>query len=355
MADLKALQKKIATLLYEQLSQYFNQVQILSYKPSASGRVTGKFIGDRRNYNFVLDNNQIQYLPSGQAKMDSAIARSNVQCTGSNHPCKGEKGTRCVPDTQSCKQRETTEKGLARLKEIASASKEITALVAPQSKDLAQPKQPTSSPQPQTEQEPLLNKDISLYDFLKYYSPWRPEGSKGFEKAKLRDVKLLGGKRKKKTAQQPTSSQSSKEQTSSPSVESRKEAATQPQPKLQGLPQSRRQKKESEPTIEGLPQSKTQPKAQPKSQPKAQPKAQSPYELLGVNPKDFPDEASLYKAAEKAYRSLSKKYHPDRGGDPQMMVELNRVMDKLKTLEKARKAKERGDSRYKRKNKKYRR
>jgi len=36
MAELKELQKKISTLLYEQLSQYFKQVQILAYKPSIS-------------------------------------------------------------------------------------------------------------------------------------------------------------------------------------------------------------------------------------------------------------------------------------------------------------------------------
>jgi hypothetical protein len=281
MADLKTLQKKITTLLYTQLQQYFKQVQILSYKPSADGKVSGKFIGDRRNYSFILSNNQVQYLPSAQTKMDAALAigsKGVVQCSGTNHPCKGEKGTRCVPDSQSCKQKESSPEGIARLKDISDTSKAITALVAPNA--LAKPNEKPSSPS-STDKAPELDQDISLYDFMKYYSPWRVKGSEGFDKAKLRDVK------------RPTKTK--------PKTEPKKE---QPQPK-------------------------SEPEAKPKEEPK---KETTPYDFLGVNPKDFPDEASLYKASKTAYRNLAAKYHPDKGGDPKMMTELNNVMDKLKRM-----------------------
>jgi hypothetical protein len=283
MTDLKALQKKITTLLYTQLQQYFKQVQILSYKPSADGKVSGKFIGDRRNYSFVLSNNQLQYLPSTQTKLDSALAV--VQCSGSNHPCKGEKGTRCVPDSQSCKQKESSPEGIARLKEISDTSKEITALVAP---NKTKPNE-KSSP---NEKAPELDQDISLYDFMKFYSPWRAKGSEGFDKAKLRDVK--------------------------------RRAISQTKIK----PES---KKQTEPKSKVEPESKT--KQEPETKQKEEPKKETtPYDFLGVNPKDFPDEASLYKASKAAYRNLAAKYHPDKGGDPKMMTELNRVMDKLKAM-----------------------
>jgi len=274
MADLKALQKKITTLLYTQLQQYFKQVQILSYKPSADGKVSGKFVGDRRNYSFILSNNQVQYLPSAQTKLDSALAV--VQCSGSNHPCKGEKGTRCVPDSQSCKQKESSPEGIARLKEISDTSKEITALVAPNKN------KPSAKSSP-NEKAPELDQDISLYDFMKYYSPWRAKGSEGFDKAKLRSKNV-----------KPKATPKSKPETNTPKSE---------------------------------PESKT--KQEPKTEPK---KESTPYDFLGVNPKDFPDEASLYKASKAAYRNLAAKYHPDKGGDPKMMTELNRVMDKLKAM-----------------------
>jgi hypothetical protein len=288
MADLKTLQKKISTLLYQQLSQYFKQVQILSYKPSGDGKVTGKFVGDRRNYNFVLNNNQLQYLPSTSTKMDAALATGITQCTGSNHPCKGEKGTRCVPDSQSCKQKESSPEGMARVKEISDTSKAITALVAPN-------KTPSKTPKEEVAKDaPELDKDISLYDFLKYYSPWRPEGSKGFENAKRREVK-----RKAKAMSQPQS-----------------QAATKPEPKAQSKATQPDKSKATQPDkSKGLGSSK---------------KENTPYDFLGINPKDFPSEAALYKAAKVAYRNLAAKYHPDKGGDPKLMIELNNVMDKLK-------------------------
>jgi hypothetical protein len=67
-------------------------------------------------------------------------------------------------------------------------------------------------------------------------------------------------------------------------------------------------------------------------------------------PKDFPDEAALFKASEKAYRNLAKKYHPDNGSnpDPVMMKELNNFYNRLKSIENIRRAKERGDSRMRR-------
>lgn len=282
MADLKTLQKKITTLLYTQLQQYFKQVQILSYKPSADGKVSGKFVGDRRNYSFILSNNQVQYLPSAQTKMDAALATGSkgvVQCSGSNHPCKGEKGTRCVPDSQSCKQKESSTEGIARLKEISNASKEITALVAPNKA------KPNEKPSPEA---PELDQDISLYDFMKYYSPWRAKGSEGFDRAKLRGVKRQT-KPKPKTEPKTTTAQS-KSETNTPKSE--------PETK-----QKEQQKKET-----------------------------TPYDFLGINPKDFPNEAALYKASKTAYRNLAAKYHPDKGGDPKMMTELNNVMDRLKAM-----------------------
>jgi hypothetical protein len=288
MAELKELQKKISTLLYQQLSQYFKQVQILSYKPSGDGKVTGKFVGDRRNYNFVLSNNQLQYLPSTSTKMDAALATGVTQCTGSNHPCKGEKGTRCVPDSQSCKQKEATPEGLARLKEIGDTSKAITALVAPSQNKSALAK-PDTKP---SADAPELDKDISLYDFLKYYSPWRPEGGKGFENAKQRDVKRKGGA---KSQPKPEANSTKKEPNPSPKAQSEPEANT---PKRLGS---------SKQEI-------------------------TPYEFLGITPKDFPNEAALHKASKVAYRNLAAKYHPDKGGDPKLMTELNNVMDKLKRM-----------------------
>lgn len=293
MAELKELQKKIATQLYTQLSQYFNQVQILSYKPSADGKVSGKFVGDRRNYSFILSNNQVQYLPSAQTKMDAALAigsKGVVQCSGSNHPCKGEKGTRCVPDSQSCKQKESSPEGIARLKDISDTSKAITALVAPNA---------VAKPNEKTPEAPELDQDISLYDFMKYYSPWRAKGSEGFDKAKLRDVKRKS--QPKATPKQPEAN----------STKASQSASSEPEAEPKGL---------------GGEKQKTKPE---EKEPK---KETTPYDFLGVNPKDFPDEASLYKASKTAYRNLAAKYHPDKGGDPKMMTELNRVMDKLRAM-----------------------
>jgi hypothetical protein len=382
MADLKSLQKKIAVLLYEQLSQYFNQVQIISYKPSASGTVSGKFTGDRRNYTFILKNNQVQYLPAN-TKMDStALAvRPNkgvIQCSGSNHPCKGEKGTRCVPQNQSCKQRESSDEGIARLKDISAVSKEITALVtgntAPESSTankqplgLPEPKNKASSSATSTNQRsPEFDQDISLYDFLKYYSPWNPKGSEGYENAKLHNVRRRGGLKTKQTKVKQANQTATTETRAKPDpwvraereprVETTKpdsEASTQPnESKPKGLnapkPKGLNAPKQNQSTQS---RSQTNQSKQESTPPKQSPKTNNPYEFLGVNPKDFPDEAALYKASEKAYRNLARKYHPDNGGDPAMMVELNNLMNRLKSIEKVRKAKERGDSRISRRRK----
>src|SRR5271168_2593698 len=45
----------------------------------------------------------------------------------------------------------------------------------------------------------------------------------------------------------------------------------------------------------------------------------NPYEVLGV-PKDA-DQAEI----QAAWRALAKKHHPDKGGDPQKMSELNQA------------------------------
>lgn len=379
MADLKTLQKKIATLLYTQLSQYFNQVQIISYKPSADGTVSGKFTGDRRNYTFILKNNQVQYLPS-TAKMDStALAVRSpspnrgvaIQCTGSNHPCRGEKGTRCVPQNQSCKQRESSDEGIARLKDISATSKEITALVTgkPAPETSTTNKQPLEPKNKTAPEPPEFDKDISLYDFLKYYAPWNPKGSKGYENAKLRDVRRRGGDRKvKQGATTETRAKPDpwvRTETPPPNSETANNEQTQsnqesppPKPKPKGLNAPKQTQSNQESKNRERPQRLNPPKNQgstpKKAEPKQsqQPKAEikkvnknNPYELLGISPKDFPDEVSLYKAAEKAYRNLARKYHPDNGGDPKMMVELNNLMNRLKSMEKIRRAKERGDSR----------
>jgi hypothetical protein len=44
------------------------------------------------------------------------------------------------------------------------------------------------------------------------------------------------------------------------------------------------------------------------------------------NGKPSPLEAELLK---EGYRKLAVKYHPDKGGDPEKMKELNRLKEKL--------------------------
>ena len=372
MAELKALQKSLIGLLHQQLSQYFKQIQILSYKPSRDGKVLGRFIGDQRNYNFILSNKQVQYLPS-TTKMDSQrFDRANALttvCSGSNHPCKGEKGTRCVPQNQSCKQNESSTEGIARLEQISDTSKQITALVTT-GKPSPDPKfeskqnaklvtdETKSSAKPSSE-APELDKDISLYDFMKYYSPWNAKGSEGYDKAKLRDVKRSSGSNKKTVSKQSDIGTPSAKPESKP-FESKQNA------KFVDLePETNSKKKEPEAKQGAQPEPETKPRGlgggakrpEPKQEPSQKteekakskqpdPKNANPYDFLGVSPKDFSNEAALYKAAKVAYRNLAVKYHPDKGGNPKLMVELNNVMDRLKSIENKRKAKERGDSRY---------
>lgn len=298
MAELQALQKNMATLLYKQLSQYFAQIKILSYKPSADGTISGKFLGDRLNYNFIIKGQQVQYLPIAtsntlqpQVKQD-ALSNAVVSCSGTNHPCKGEKGTRCVPRNQSCKQREASEEGLARLKEIGDTSKQITSIVlrdksgaSDKGGELGQSKEESSD----KFVEP--KKDISLYDFLKYYAPLNPKMSQGFDKAKMYEV------RKKGIKTQSESSSQSKE----------------------------KPRKENSSQIES---SVTKTESTAKTDPK------DPYDFLGVDRKQFKNEKELYTAAKQAYKSLAQKYHPDKGGNPEMMQKLNEMMDKLRKLRK---------------------
>lgn len=49
----------------------------------------------------------------------------------------------------------------------------------------------------------------------------------------------------------------------------------------------------------------------------------NPYKSLGL------DNFASVQEIKKAYRGLALTHHPDRGGDPKMMVELNRVYEHL--------------------------
>lgn len=55
----------------------------------------------------------------------------------------------------------------------------------------------------------------------------------------------------------------------------------------------------------------------------------SPYRLLGLEP------GAERSAVDAAYRSLMKRHHPDRGGDPQVAAEINRAYAALTRPEQA--------------------
>ena len=315
MADLKDLQKKIASLLYKQLSQYFNQIQILSYKPSADGTVSGKFIGDRRNYNFILKGQQVQYLPTAtnNDRLDTSLPTTS--CTGSNHPCKGAKGTRCVPQNQSCKQRESSPEGIARLNDISSLSKQITSLVVAPKDD----KEPTQKAVLlQKGITPEKAKDISLYEFFKHYAPLNPKAST----ATLADKEGKNGFSLSRAGKNPAfRSASLKKQTSSkPSRETSKASTS--KPTNESVPEQKRL---------GSSESKTSQDQPKKKKPR---KPIDPYKFLGLDKTQFKNEDELYSAARKAYKELAQKYHPDKGGDPKKMIRLNEIMAKLKSMRK---------------------
>lgn len=54
------------------------------------------------------------------------------------------------------------------------------------------------------------------------------------------------------------------------------------------------------------------------------------YDVLGVS-KDAPDEV-----VQSTYRTLAKKHHPDTGGDPNKMAEINAAMDSYRASREAR-------------------
>jgi len=45
---------------------------------------------------------------------------------------------------------------------------------------------------------------------------------------------------------------------------------------------------------------------------------------------DPADRALLAELVSAGFRALAMKYHPDRGGDPERMVRLNRLMERLR-------------------------
>jgi hypothetical protein len=309
MADLKELQKKIANLLYQQLLQYFAQIQILSYKPSADGTVSGKFIGDQRNYNFILKGQQVQYLPTttNTDRLDANVAVTS--CSGSNHPCKGAKGTRCVPENQSCKQRESSPEGIARLNDISSLSKQITSLVVAPKDGKESTQKAVLLPKGIT---PEKAKDISLYEFFKHYAPLNPKAST----ASLADKEGKNGFSLSRAGNNPAfrKGASTKKQTSNS-----KPSRGTLNPSAESVPEQKRL---------GAGSSTNEPKKKKPSKPV------DPYKFLGLDKTQFKNEDELYSAARKAYKELAQKYHPDKGGDPKKMIRLNEIMSKLKAMRK---------------------
>jgi DnaJ-class molecular chaperone len=51
--------------------------------------------------------------------------------------------------------------------------------------------------------------------------------------------------------------------------------------------------------------------------------AETPYRVLGLDPSADDDLVKL------AYRTLSRKYHPDKGGSPEKMAEINRAYESI--------------------------
>ena len=50
----------------------------------------------------------------------------------------------------------------------------------------------------------------------------------------------------------------------------------------------------------------------------------NPYQILKIDPNSEPEEI------KKAYRKLVKIHHPDKGGDPKAMLEINAAWEILK-------------------------
>ncbi|RKX59279.1 MAG: hypothetical protein DRP29_04935 [Thermodesulfobacteriota bacterium] len=57
----------------------------------------------------------------------------------------------------------------------------------------------------------------------------------------------------------------------------------------------------------------------------------NPFEVFGLSPKIVKelDEEALYKLVKSVYRVLQLIYHPDRGGDPEKSLELNKAFELL--------------------------
>lgn len=54
---------------------------------------------------------------------------------------------------------------------------------------------------------------------------------------------------------------------------------------------------------------------------------ESPYKILGVS------EGASLEECKKAMRRLSRKYHPDLGGDANMFVKINKAYESIKSGE----------------------
>ena len=59
---------------------------------------------------------------------------------------------------------------------------------------------------------------------------------------------------------------------------------------------------------------------------------QDPYRVLGVSPMDTPDRI------REAYRELAVAHHPDRGGDPDRMRQINEAYERIHFHRERRKA-----------------
>jgi hypothetical protein len=55
--------------------------------------------------------------------------------------------------------------------------------------------------------------------------------------------------------------------------------------------------------------------------------------VLEIDPATVPDLATLKAAAKVQRRVLARKHHPDQGGDPATMQEINRVADHVESAE----------------------
>ena len=141
--DTKTAQKQLVSLITEHLSDSIPVTRILTYKPSSSGAVTGRFESSGRVYNFMFNGVEARYKPAMNAdsalfsdyylerfdaapRVASGKPRALPKCTSKSYSCKGQKGVACIPLTNHCKMANTAI-GNERLGKIKSMSKFLAA------------------------------------------------------------------------------------------------------------------------------------------------------------------------------------------------------------------------------------